>query len=170
MLVTVLSMSPFSALMLLFWLWFVLTGVVLAVIDVRIHRLPNVLVGLTFVIGSLLLFVHGLLIHSLSQFTSAALGAVTLVLAYGVLHLLGGIGMGDVKYAGVVGLYLGSISWDALWWGTLMAFLLLTLASVWSVLLEQMSLGHQQRGRAMPFGPAMVAGTIGGALISLSGG
>ncbi len=156
-----LAVNPTSALMFLFWLWFVLTGVVLAVIDVRIHRLPNVLVGLTFVIGSLLLFVHGLLIHSLSQFTSAALGAVTLVLAYGVLHLLGGIGMGDVKYAGVVGLYLGSLSWSALWWGTLVAFLLAASASFWPA-----SIGQKRSDRGMAFGPAMVVGALAGALIS----
>ena len=112
-------------------------------------------------IGSLLLFVHGLLIHSLSQFTSAALGAVTLVLAYGVLHLLGGIGMGDVKYAGVVGLYLGSLSWSALWWGTLVAFLLAASASVWPV-----STGQRRSDRVMAFGPAMVVGALAGALIS----
>ena len=111
-----LAVGPISFVMFVFWLWFFLTGVILAVIDVRIHRLPNVLVGLTFVVGSLLLFFHGLLNHSLAQFTRAALGALTLVLAYGVLHLLGGVGMGDVKYAGVVGLYLGSLSWSGLRW------------------------------------------------------
>lgn len=156
-----LAISQISVLMFLFWFWFVLTGVLLAVIDVRIHRLPNVLVGLTFVVGSLLLFFHGLLHQSLSQFTSAALGAFTLVLAYGVLHLLGGIGMGDVKYAGVVGLYLGSLSWSALWWGTLVAFLLAASASVWPA-----PTGQRRSDRAMAFGPAMVVGALAGALIS----
>jgi len=156
-----LAMSPIAALMFLFWFWFVLTGVLLAVIDVRIHRLPNVLVGITFVVGSLLLFLHGLLVDSFSQFISAALGASTLVLAYGVLHLLGGIGMGDVKYAAVVGLYLGSLSWSALWWGTLLAFLLAASASFWPA-----SIGQKRSDRGMAFGPAMVVGALAGALIS----
>ena len=154
-------MSPIAALMFLFWFWFVLTGVLLAVIDVRIHRLPNVLVGITLVVGSLLLFLHGLLVDSFSQFISAALGASTLVLAYGVLHLLGGIGMGDVKYAAVVGLYLGSLSWSALWWGTLLAFLLAASASFWPA-----SIGQKRSDRGMAFGPAMVVGALAGALIS----
>jgi len=156
-----LAMSPIAALMFLFWFWFVLTGVLLAVIDVRIHRLPNVLVGITLVVGSLLLFLHGLLVDSFSQFISAALGASTLVLAYGVLHLLGGIGMGDVKYAAVVGLYLGSLSWSALWWGTLLAFLLAASASFWPA-----SIGQKRSDRGMAFGPAMVVGALAGALIS----
>ncbi len=160
-----LAVSPMSASMFLFWSWFVVTGAFLALIDVRIRRLPNVLVGLTFVVGSFLLFLHGLLIDSLAQFISAALGALALVLAYGALHLLGGIGMGDVKYAGVVGLYLGSISWSAVWWGTLIAFLLAASTSVWPVWI-----GRPRRGGTMAFGPAMVTGALAGALISSAGG
>lgn len=163
--VSALAVSPVSASMFLFWVWFVVTGSMLAVIDVRIHRLPNVLVGLTFTVSAFLLFLHGILINSLSQFTSANLGALTLVLAYGGLHLLGGIGMGDVKYAGVVGLYLGSLSWSALWWGTLMAFLLAASVSLWPD-----STGQRWRDKKMAFGPAMVAGAFAGALISSRGG
>jgi leader peptidase (prepilin peptidase) / N-methyltransferase len=159
------AVNPPAVAMFFFWAWFVVTGLTLALIDLRVRRLPNRLVALTLAVAIPLLLLHGVLNHSFSLFGSAFLGALTLVVAYGGLHLLGGVGMGDVKYAAVVGLYLGSLSWSALWWGTLMAFLLATGASVWSV-----SICHRQRGRSMPFGPAMVAGTMGGALISLGGG
>ena len=157
--------DPPAVTFFLFWMWFVATGATLAIVDFRIQRLPNALVGLTFAVALCLLLLHGAINQSLSQWGMALLGSLTLVIAYGGLHLLGGIGMGDVKYAGVVGLYLGSLSWNALWWGTLMAFLLVTGASLWKV-----AVGHWQRDRAVPFGPAMVVGALVGVLISASGG
>jgi leader peptidase (prepilin peptidase)/N-methyltransferase len=158
------SVNPSALTWFTFWMWFVATGATLAIIDFRTQRLPNALVGLTFAVAFCLLLLHGLINQSLSQLGMSVLGALSLAITYGGLHLLGGIGMGDVKYAGVVGLYLGSLSWNALWWGTLMAFLLATGASLWKV-----SIGRWQRGRAIPFGPAMVVGALVGALISTSG-
>ncbi|GAB5078091.1 prepilin peptidase [Arthrobacter sp. AD-310] len=110
-------------------------GVQLARIDIALHLLPNPLV-LLLLVGGIFLFVTP---HLLGQPTGstlrAALGAVILFAGYLVLGLIspGGIGMGDVKLAAPVGLYLGYLGWSQLLYGGLLGFILngvVTLAVV----------------------------------------
>ena len=62
--------------------------------------------------------------------------------------------MGDVKLAVLLGLFLAFRSWDALWSGIFLAFL---MGGTVSLLL----LITRRKGRkdAIPFGPALVVGT-----------
>jgi leader peptidase (prepilin peptidase)/N-methyltransferase len=85
----------------------------------------------------------------------ALLGAVALFTAHLVLALLspGALGMGDVKLAAVLGLYLGWLGWPAVLLGTLAGFGVQALAAL--VLLATRRIGL--RGE-LPFGPAMLAG------------
>lgn len=139
----------------LFWGWFLGTGLVLAIIDARTHRLPNALVALTFVGALPLLLVSqwgaGPIIIVRSLLASCAL-----VLGYLLLHVLRGVGMGDVKYASVIGLYLGSLGWQELWRGTVAAF---AIGAAW-IVGRQMRTGRD-RHRRHAFGPAMVLGAAG---------
>jgi leader peptidase (prepilin peptidase)/N-methyltransferase len=65
------------------------------------------------------------------------------------------MGFGDVKLAGVLGLYLGWLGWGPLAVGAFLAFL---LGGVLGALL--MALGKAGRKSAIPFGPWMLAGAL----------
>lgn len=101
-------------------------GVQLARIDVAQHLLPNPLV-LVLLSGSFLLLLLPLIFAKQSDdLFRGALGAVILFVAYMILGLIspGSIGMGDVKLAAPVGLYLGYLGWAQLLYGGLLGFVL----------------------------------------------
>jgi leader peptidase (prepilin peptidase)/N-methyltransferase len=70
-----------------------------------------------------------------------------------LMNLAGGMGMGDVKLAGVLGLALGLISAEAAIAGLVLAFLLGGLAGA----LTMLARGGGTRAR-IPFGPFLLAG------------
>jgi leader peptidase (prepilin peptidase)/N-methyltransferase len=92
---------------------------------------------------------------------SAAIGGLGTFLLYLVLALAvpGGMGFGDVKLAGVVGLFLGFLGWVPLFVGVFAAFV---LGGVFGVVL--MTFRRAGRRSAIPFGPWMLAGAWVGAV------
>ena len=70
----------------------------------------------------------------------------------------GALGGGDVKLAGLLGLYLGWMGWEAILIATLVTFL---IGGIHALVL--MSLRRAGRGTRIPFGPAM----LGGAWVAL---
>jgi leader peptidase (prepilin peptidase)/N-methyltransferase len=65
------------------------------------------------------------------------------------------MGLGDVKLAGVLGLYLGWLGWSSVLVGTFAGFLLGGVLGVALLLVRRAS------GRtAIPFGPFMLAGAL----------
>ncbi len=64
-----------------------------------------------------------------------------------------GMGLGDVKLAGVIGLYLGWLGWGQLAVGAFSAFL---LGASFSLVL--VAARRANRRTAIPFGPFMLAG------------
>jgi leader peptidase (prepilin peptidase)/N-methyltransferase len=125
-------------------------GVLLAVIDLACKRLPNVLVEPAIPAGAVLLAVADWTSLGRAGLAAAALGGV-----YLVLWLLpgGGIGLGDVKLAVLLGLFLGWLGWGEVLAGALLPFLL--HGPVALVLLIGGRVGRRSR---LPFGPAMLAG------------
>ena len=88
------------------WVYFAvffISSLCIAVIDFRTKKIPNilliVLVGILFCID--LLLEIGVIPYK----ALAALGAY--ILFYTVYRFKGGLGYGDVKYAGVIGYFLG---------------------------------------------------------------
>ncbi len=142
------------------WSWFVVTALMLSKVDFREHRLPNLLV-FTAYLGGLLGFAlvaqaqgdFGLLVNAIA-------GSLTASLAYLVIHFIGGMGMGDVKYAAVVGLYLGSLGWSYLYIGSLISF---ASAAIW-VLPLMLS---KRKTRNVPFGPFMALGVVVSGIIAM---
>lgn len=135
------------------FLFLAVLGVQLARIDVALHLLPNPLV-LLLLAGGILLFVWPAIFDKQSgDLLRGVLGAVILFVAYLILGLIspGGIGMGDVKLAAPVGLYLGYLGWTQLLYGGLLGFI---LNGVVTVLV--LSRKGQNRATEVAHGPSML--------------
>ncbi len=87
----------------------------------------------------------------------AAAGAVILFFFYFILVLISpkGLGMGDVKFAAPLGLYLGYLGWSQLFYGAALGFVAGGLVSVASVVTTR---GNTPKEVA--FGPAMLAAAL----------
>lgn len=107
-------------------------GAQLARVDIALHLLPNPLVLMLLAGGLLLLLLPALSGQHTDGALRALLGAAILFAGYLVLGLIspGGIGMGDVKLAAPVGLYLGYLGWGQLLYGGLLGFILNGLLTV----------------------------------------
>jgi len=151
-----------ALLQLVAFLWLAGASVALAIIDLEHHRLPDAIVLPTYAVGAVLLGAAALLAGDPGALLRAGVGAASLFAFYLVLALVkpGAMGLGDVKLAGALGLYLGWLGWGELAVGAFAAFLLGGLVSV--VLLAT---GRVQRGGGIPFGPWMLAGTWVGVLV-----
>ena len=130
-------------------------GVLLAVIDLEHLLLPNRIIGPTAAAAAALLAVAAVAGGDGHALLRAALGAAVLFVLYLVLALVApsGLGMGDVKLAGVLGLYLGWLGWGAVVFGAVAGFVVQALVAI--LLLAARRIGL--RGE-LPFGPAMLAG------------
>jgi leader peptidase (prepilin peptidase)/N-methyltransferase len=137
------------------FLFLAAAGVLLGVIDLRHHLLPNRVVVPSIGIGSALLLLAAVPGADWDALLRAGLGAVVLFAVFLVLALISprGLGMGDVKLAGLIGLYLGWIGWNAVVVGAVAGFVIQALLAL--VLLAGRRIGL--RGE-LPFGPAMLLG------------
>ena len=148
------------AVLIAFW-WFAGSTVALALIDLDTRRLPNVIVFPGYAVGIALLTLACLLGADWWALARAGTGMAALFALYAVLWLVrpGGMGAGDVKLAGVVGLHLGWLGWGPLAVGALAAFL---IGGVFGIGL----LASHRAGRktAIAFGPWMIAGAWTGVL------
>lgn len=142
-------------------LWFLMCSVVLFVIDIREHRLPNRWTGLLFVGGAGTLLTTTLTAPSDSIFADRWLmlfgGSTGYLGAMFVLHVLtrAGLGLGDVKLAAGIGLYTGFIGWEAVIAGFFLAFLAGGLQAIYLVVFK----GAKKNTR-IAFGPAMLVGGL----------
>ena len=136
-------------------------GVQLSRIDIALHLLPNPLVLILLAGGFLLLLMPGFPNMQADDLLRAALGAFILFAGYLVLGLIspGAIGMGDVKLAAPVGLYLGYLGWSQLLYGGLLGFILNGVVTV-------AVLGRKGRNRAteVAHGPSMLGALAGTSL------
>jgi leader peptidase (prepilin peptidase) / N-methyltransferase len=144
-------------------------GVALAMIDIDVKRLPNAIVLPSYIVGSLLLGVAAIAETDGRAAVRAGLGMVALFAFYFVLALIypAGMGFGDVKLAGVLGLYLGWLGWAELVTGGFLGFLLGGL--VGGALMAVRRAGRKSK---IPYGPFMLMGAFlailwGGALADL---
>lgn len=86
-----------------------LFGVVLGVVDARVHRLPDRLTALAFATTATVLLAATAWTGDWGRLRGALLAAAAITVFYGVLWLLpqSGMGFGDVKLAPLVGLVTG---------------------------------------------------------------
>ena len=137
------------------FLYLGVVGVALAVIDLQHRRLPNVLVGPSYAISAALLALAAVVRGEGGALVGALVGMAGLFGFYLVLALLNpaGMGLGDVKLAGVLGLYLGYLGVAVLLIGAFLGFLLGALGG-----LTLIAARRATRRSSIPFGPFMLAG------------
>lgn len=135
----------------------------LAVIDIRTRRLPDAITLPSYPIGlALLAGAAPFVAQGWTRLVHALIGTAVLYTFYLVLFLIypKGMGFGDVKLAGVLGLYLGWLGLDTLFVGAFLGYL---LGGVYG--LAAIAARHATRKTAIPFGPFMVAGALLGVLV-----
>jgi leader peptidase (prepilin peptidase)/N-methyltransferase len=131
--------------------------VVITVIDLQTHRIPN---RLTYPLTPALLgllAVAAVLDGMPRAAIRAALGGVVAFALLLVLALINprGMGMGDVKLAAFIGIGLGYLGWGHIWLGLFTAFLCGGVIA--GVLLV---LGRRGRKDHIPFGPWLALGAL----------
>ncbi|MET4133930.1 A24 family peptidase [Pseudarthrobacter sp. PvP090] len=129
-------------------------AVPLARIDIVHHLLPNRLVGPLLGAGLALLTFAALAHGAAGDLIRGAAGSVILFILYLILALTSGngLGMGDVKLAAPLGLYLGYLGWSHLFYGGALAFVAGGLASVVLVLINR-----GNKPKEIAYGPSMLA-------------
>ena len=139
------------------YLFFAAVAIALTAIDLDVLRLPNAIVYPSYVVLAALLALASFLGGSVEPLMRAAVGAAVMFAFYLALVIVhpSGMGLGDVKLAGVIGAALGFLSYPALLIGAFAAFMIGGLVGVGLMLLR-----HATRKTAVPFGPSMLAGAF----------
>ncbi|MFG2649818.1 prepilin peptidase [Streptomyces sp. NPDC048436] len=144
------------------WMLLAPFGVLLAIVDFGVHRLPDVLT--LPLAGAALVLLGGasLLPEEGGSLPHALYGGLALGGAYFVLFLISpnGMGFGDVKLALSLGAVLGWYGWGVLLLGTFAGFLLAALYGTGLVIARRAG-----RKTAIPFGPFLIGGAFVGLLI-----
>ena len=137
-------------------------SIALAVIDLDTKRLPFWLVAPSYPVAMVLLGLASVAEHDRDSAVRAVIGAVVLWCFYRLLHLVypAGMGYGDVRLSGLLGLYLAWLGWDRLVAGAFLAFLVGGIGGVLVMAARRGSLKTQ-----IPYGPYMLVGAWLGILV-----
>jgi leader peptidase (prepilin peptidase)/N-methyltransferase len=144
-------------------LLFVVNGARLAWIDARTHLLPNRIVFPWYPAALTLLGASAAIAGDWGALIRLVLAGAALFAFYLVLHLIqpGGMGLGDVKLAGILGMYLGFLTWEHLLLGTLATFVVGGAYGLAMILARRAT-----RKSSIPFGPFMILGTAAALVVA----
>ncbi|MDN5795026.1 MAG: A24 family peptidase [Intrasporangium sp.] len=129
--------------------------VVLAVIDLDVHRLPDRIQLPAYPVLLVLLALCSWSTDGWDDLLRAVLAGLALFAAYFVLVLVapgGGMGLGDAKLSGLLGLLLGWLSWAHVIFATLTTFLLGGVVAVTLLIVQRAG-----RRTEFAYGPVMLA-------------
>lgn len=134
-----------------------LLGAAAAIVDVLEQRLPNMLTVSVLLTGLATVATDAMLMSDLTVALRGVAGGATALTMMTIARFArpDAIGWGDVKLAVGLGCYLGWAAWQALyiglfsWWFLIAASALIGLAT-----------GLLRRTDPVPYGPAMVLGTV----------
>lgn len=133
-------------------------GVWLSIVDCYSRQLPDVLTLPSYAVVGLTLALIALFRSDWTSLGRAAAGMVIAVAIFWVLFAVGGVGLGDVKLAGVLG---GALAWFG--WPNLIASIALGFVFSGFAALVLALAGRVDAATRIPFGPYI----IGGALVAL---
>jgi leader peptidase (prepilin peptidase)/N-methyltransferase len=140
-------------------LWVAAAGVALFVIDLDSHRLPDAIVLRSYPVVAVLLGAGGLAAGDLPV-TRALLSAGIWLAVYGVLWFgTGGrgMGLGDVKLAGLLALPLGWLGWGPSLLGLFAGFAVGAVVGI-----GLLASGRVTRGSRVAHGPFLLVGAVVG--------
>ncbi|MEO6531233.1 MAG: A24 family peptidase [Specibacter sp.] len=145
-------LAVLAACLYLLWL-----AVVLSVIDIRTHTLPDRHVLPAYPVAAVWLMGAALMAGTPQLVLGVVGGAVGMGALYWLLWVIypAGMGFGDVKLAGVLGIFLGYLGWQHVLLGLAAGFV---AGGLWGVALIASRRGTAKS--AIPFGPAMLAGAL----------
>jgi leader peptidase (prepilin peptidase)/N-methyltransferase len=144
------------------WCYLAAVGIALAAIDLETHRLPNVIVLPSYAVLASLFVVATLVDGHVENLLRALVGMIALAAFYLLVVLVypKGMGFGDVKLAGLLGMAMGYVSWGSLVFGSFAGFALGAIAGI-----AVIASGRGTRKTAVPFGPFMIVGAFVGILV-----
>jgi len=138
--------------------WLVLCGVPLAVIDLRVRRLPDALTGACIAGIATLLTAAAVVSGHVQSLARAGLAAASVALFFALLALArpGSAGLGDAKLGLSTGAFAAWFGWGVLLTSLLAAFLLAAGYGLYLLATRRATLP----GGSLPFGPFLLAGCL----------
>jgi leader peptidase (prepilin peptidase)/N-methyltransferase len=136
-------------------LYLAAVSIALAAIDLATYRLPFTIVAPSYPVAAALLGGAALAENDGAAATRMLAGAALWWCLYRLLHAVypRGMGYGDVRLSGVLGLYTGFAGWACLAVGLLAGFLVGGLVG-----LALLAAGRRKLGGSIPYGPYLLAG------------
>ncbi|WNV77470.1 prepilin peptidase [Geodermatophilus sp. DSM 44513] len=135
--------------------WAGVAGVVLGAVDLAVHRLPDRVTVPACAAVTAALLVDAAALGTWPALLRAVLAGTAAFAAAALTALLSpqGLGFGDVKLLGLLGLVLGWVGWGALLAGVFLGLLTGAVAS-----LTLIAAGRAGWRTALPFGPPLLVG------------
>ena len=139
------------------YLYLVAVGLALALIDLDTRKLPDALVLPSYPVAGVLLVLATLLGSDSGSLIRAALGGAAMYAFYFALVFAypKGMGFGDVKLAGVLGLYTGWLGWGVWAVGLFSGFLIGGVLSIGLLAVKKAG-----RKTKIPYGPSLLLGVL----------
>jgi leader peptidase (prepilin peptidase)/N-methyltransferase len=143
------------------FLYLAAVSIVLALIDIDIRRLPFVIVAPSYLVAAVGLGAASLVDRDGASAVRALVGAALLWCFYRLLHAVypAGMAYGDVRLAGLLGMYLGWLGWSELVTGGFFGFVVGGLGGA-----VVMATGRGGLKTQIPYGPYMIVGAWLGAV------
>ena len=137
--------------------WAGVAGVVLGAVDLAVHRLPDRVTVPAYAAVATALLVDTVALGTWPALLRAVLagGATFGLAACAAVLSPRGLGFGDVKLLGLLGLVLGWVGWGALLTGVLLGLVTGAAAS-----LTLIAAGRAGWRTALPFGPPLLVGAV----------
>jgi leader peptidase (prepilin peptidase)/N-methyltransferase len=139
------------------YLYLATVGVALTLIDFDVRRLPDSVILPSYIVTVVLLMPAGAAAADWHAAVRALAGMAALLALFFALAMAypNGLSFGDVKLAGLVGLYLGWLSWGALFITAIGSLLLACVFGTVALLTK-----HATRNLAVPIGPCLVGAAV----------
>ena len=126
----------------------------LSVIDARTKRLPNRIMFPLYGFGAVGLTLASAVGHAWPRLVLALLSAALLYGLFWLFWFFGPMGFGDVKLAGVLGLFLGWVGLPAVVTGLILGMLAATFVGIGLIIVRKATLKTE-----LAYGPYLIAGS-----------
>jgi leader peptidase (prepilin peptidase) / N-methyltransferase len=139
------------------YLYLATVGVALTMIDLDVRRLPDSVILPSYAVSVVLLMPAGASTGDWYAGARALCGMAALLTLFFALALAypNGLGFGEVKLAGLIGLYLGWLSWDALFVAAAGTLLMAVAGGTAALMLK-----HAPRAAGVPIAPCLVSAGV----------